>query len=316
MEESGKKGTIWAVGGGKGGTGKSFLTSSMGTYLAQKGRKTILLDADLGGANLHSFFGLTKPQHSLTDFFDKKIPLPDIIVQSNIPNLELITGSIGSLDSESINHGQKQKLYRHIRNLDADNIIIDLGAGTHINTLDTFLLADRMIVVTVPEVTALENMYQFIKSVYFRKLKSIFKSYDLNASIQETWKNRASYDIHSLKDLINHLKQESDHVRDIFEREMSGFVVHIVLNQVRTPRDILVGENLKSICMNFLGLPVIYAGFARYDDAVQKNINRRESFMLTNRLSPVVTEIKTLTDNIITGTHLSVQKDLLNGNLS
>ncbi len=307
---------IWAIGGGKGGTGKSFITSSMGTYLAQKGRKTILLDADLGGANLHTFFGLTRPRYSLTDFFDKKVALQDISVQSGIANLDLITGSIGSLDSESINHGQKQKLFRHIRALDADHIIIDLGAGTHINTLDTFLLADRMIVVTAPEVTALENMYHFIKSAYFRKLKFIFKAYDLTTSIQETWKNRATYDIHNLKDLIIHLKQSSDRVRDIFDREMSGFVVHIVLNQVRTPRDILVGENLKSVCMNFLGLPVVYAGYARFDEAVLKNINSKEPFMLSNRLSPVATEIKALAENIIAGTHISVRKDVANGSLS
>lgn len=315
MDNSGKQGTIWAVGGGKGGTGKSFLTSSMGTCLARKGQRTILLDADLGGANLHSFFGLTRPRHSLTDFFDKKIPLHDIVTPSGIPNLGMITGSIGSLDSEGINHSQKQKLFRHIRNLEADTIIIDLGAGTHITTLDTFLLADRMIVVTIPEVTALENMYQFIKSAYFRKLKAMFKTYDLNASIREIWKDRASYDITTLKDLIHHLTQGSDHVRAIFEREMAGFSVHVVLNQVRSHRDILVGENLKSICMNFLGLPVVYAGFARYDEAVQKNINAREPFMLANRLSPVTTEIQTVTDNIVAGTHLSVQRDLAHGSL-
>jgi flagellar biosynthesis protein FlhG len=288
----------------------------MGTYLAQKGRRTILLDADLGGANLHSFLGLSRPSRSLTDFFASKVPLPDIVVPGGVPNLGMITGSIGSLDSESINHSQKQKLFRHIRNLEADTIIVDLGAGTHITTLDTFLLADRMIVVTVPEVTALENMYHFIKSAYFRKLKALFKAYDLDASIREIWKERDSYNIATLKDLIHHLKQGSNHVRAIFEREMAGFSVHIVLNQVRSHRDILVGENLKSICMNFLGLPVVYAGFARYDEAVQKNINAREPFMLANRLSPVTTEIRTVTDNLVAGTHLSVQRDLAHGSLS
>ena len=146
MENSGKHCKIWAVGGGKGGTGKSFITSSMGTCLALKGSKTILLDADLGGANLHTFFGLNRPRYSLSDFFDKKIPLQDIIVHSGIAILGLVTGSLGSLDSEGINYAQKQKLFRHIRTLDADHILIDLGGGTHINTLDTFLLADRMIV--------------------------------------------------------------------------------------------------------------------------------------------------------------------------
>lgn len=315
MENSGKHCKIWAVGGGKGGTGKSFITSSMGTCLALKGSKTILLDADLGGANLHTFFGLNRPRYSLSDFFDKKIPLQDIIVHSGIANLGLVTGSLGSLDSEGINYAQKQKLFRHIRTLDADHILIDLGGGTHINTLDTFLLADRMIVVTVPEVTAIENMYQFIKSVYFRKMKFIFKTYDLNTTIQETWKNRAAHNIRSLKDLIAHLKDSSEHIRSIFDREMSGFIVHIVVNQVRTPKDILMGENLQNVCMNFLGLPVIYSGYARQDEAVQKNINSKEPFMIFNRISPVVKEIKTLTENIITGTQLIIRKDLANGSL-
>jgi len=316
MDNPGKQCRIWAVGGGKGGTGKSFITSSVGTCLALKGDKTILIDADLGGANLHSFFGLNRPRYSLSDFFDKKIPLQDIIVPSGIANLELITGSISSLDSEGINYAQKQKLFRHIRALDADHILIDLGGGTHINTLDTFLLADKMIVVTAPEITSLENMYQFIKSVYFRKMKFIFKTYDLNTTIQETWKNRSTYNIRSLKELIAHLKESSDHIRGIFDREMSEFVVHIVLNQVRTTKDILIGENLKSVCMNFLGLPVVYSGYCRQDEAVHDNINSKEPFLIFNRSSPVVKEIKILTENILTGTHLSVRKDLDNGSLS
>lgn len=315
MENFGKNSKIWAVGGGKGGTGKSFLTSSMGTHLAMKGNRTILLDADLGGANLHTFFGINKPKHSLTDFFEKKVPLQDIIVQSGINNLDLITGSSGSLDSETINHAQKQKLFRHLQSLDADIVLTDLGAGTHINTLDTFLLADKMIVVTTPEITALENMYQFIKSVYFRKLKIISKTYGLTTTINETWRNRGSYNIRSPKDLIVHLKQCSDRTRDIFDHEMSGFKIHIVLNQVRTPREVLLGENLKSICMNILGLPAVYAGYSGHDDTVRKSINSKEPFMLFNRLSPVVSEIRALTDNIVTGAHLLVKKDLINGNL-
>lgn len=308
-----KNGEIWAVGGGKGGTGKSFFTSSVGTHLAQKGNRTILLDADLGCANLHTFFGMNRHRHSLSDFFDRKLPLSDIIAHSGIANLELISGSFASLDSESINHAQKQKLFRHIRSLDTDYVLIDLGAGSHINTLDTFLLADRMIVVTTPEITALENMYQFIKSVYFRKLKAIFKAHNLTASIQEVWMNRASHNIRNLKDLVVHLKQSSDTIRSIMEREMSGFVIYCVLNQVRTPKDMAVGENLSSICRNFLGLSVVYAGHCRHDDAVHKSINNKEAFMIFNRFSPVVREIRTLTDVIEAGTRLPSAKDPGNG---
>jgi flagellar biosynthesis protein FlhG len=316
MEDTGRHSSIWAIGGGKGGTGKSFVTSCMGTHLALNGHKTLLLDADLGGANLHTFFGLNKPRLSLADFFEKKVVLHDIIVQSGINNLKLILGSGESLDSKSINHAQKQKLFRHIQNLNADTIIIDLGAGTHINTLDTFLQADKMIVVTAPEITALENLYQFIKSVFYRKLKSITKTYGLTTTVQEAWDNRASYNIRSPKEFMLHLKRSSDHMREIFEREMSGFVIHIVVNQVRTPQDIHVGENMKSLCLNVLGLPAVYVGYSSYDEEVRKSINSREPFMLFHRLSPVGVEIRALTHNIVTGTHFSIQKDVLNGRQS
>ena len=66
---------IWAVGGGKGGTGKSFMASSMAIQLAQTGHRVTLIDADIGGANLHSYFGMTHPRVTLTEFFEKKFLL-------------------------------------------------------------------------------------------------------------------------------------------------------------------------------------------------------------------------------------------------
>ncbi len=310
-----EKTSIWAVGGGKGGTGKSFLTSSIACSLALKGRRTVLVDADLGGANLHNFLGLPKPGRSLTDFFEKKIDLNNIVVPTRIASLGLIAGSINSLDPERINHAQKQKLFRHIKALDVDKTLIDLGSGTHINTLDTFLFADRMIVVTVPEVTAIENMYQFIKSVHYLKLKSIFKNHNLNTLVQDTWENRASYNIHSLKDLVSHLKLGSNRIRDILDREMSDFTVYIVMNKVRNPRDIMVGENLRRICMNLLGLRAIYSGYVSYDEGVLKSINKKEIFMLSSRLSPIIREIGQITENIETGNPFLIPGELQNGRI-
>ena len=69
-----KKSNIWTIGGGKGGIGKSFIASSIGSCLASNNKKVVLVDADLGGANLHSFLGINRPKATLTDFLDKKIP--------------------------------------------------------------------------------------------------------------------------------------------------------------------------------------------------------------------------------------------------
>jgi len=298
MQHTDKPCEVWAVAGGKGGTGKSFITSSIATQLALRGHRVILIDADFGGANLHSFFGISRPKYSLSDFFEEKIPLSQIIVHSGISNMGLVTGALGSLDSESISYTQKQKLFRQIRGLDADYILIDLGAGSHINTLDTFLLADKMIVVTVPEITAIENLYQFIKSVYFRKLKFFMGSYGLKDMLQDAWKNKTAYGIRNLANLLDHVKKCSPDIHAAFEKEMSTFAMHIILNQVKKSTDILVGDNLKSVCLKLLGLTAVYAGYADYDDEVQKYINRKEAFMIHCRLSPVIKEIEEITENI------------------
>jgi len=129
---------VWSVGGGKGGVGKSFLISNIAHCLAIEGKKTILIDADYGGANLHSILGITKPARSLTDFFTRRIPLQDLVIDSGIPNLGLVVGMIRSFAPESINYAQKLKFHRHIRLLEADYVLVDLGSGANFNIIDTF----------------------------------------------------------------------------------------------------------------------------------------------------------------------------------
>ena len=120
---------IWAIGGGKGGTGKSFVTSALGMNLAFRGKKVTLIDADLGGANLHTFLKIKKPRYSLTDFFEKQVPLSEIIRSTDIPNLWFITGDVGSLDTTGVRYAQKLKLYRHIKTISSDYVLIQLPVG-------------------------------------------------------------------------------------------------------------------------------------------------------------------------------------------
>jgi len=304
-----KKCEIWAIGGGKGGTGKSFVTSSLGLHLASKGNRVVLIDADLGGANLHTFLGVSKPRNSLTDFFDKKAPLNDIILNCGMSDMGLVSGTLSSLDSENIKYAQKLKLFRQIREIDTDYILIDLGAGSHNNTIDTFLLADKMVVVTLPEITALDNMYHFIKNVFFRKLKMILGAHGLKDMIQDVWKNRDVHGIKHLKDVVDHLMGTSTHVRDILEKELASFSVYIILNQIRNSRETVIGASVRSVCLKFLGFDAQYAGHIEYDETVLRCINKRLPFMLTHPYSHVAKEIGKLTENLKDGRHVSMMAD-------
>lgn len=298
---------IWAIGGGKGGVGKSFIISSMGNYLASKGKKVVLIDADFGGANLHTFLGISKPKVTLTDFFDNKLPLNELIVDSSIPNLGLLIGTIRSLAPDSIKYTQKLKLFRHVEGLDTDYILIDLGGGTHFNTIDTFLLADKMLIAIVPEIIAIENVYYFLKNILFRKLVNTLSAHGLKHVVRDAWQNRGEHNVRNFRQLIDHLRGMSDPIRQIITEELSSFTIYIILNQIRTSEDVMVGNSVKSICIKYFGLNTQYIGYVEYDDFISRCINKRQPYMETYPTSRCAKEIERLTENLLEGRQLGIK---------
>ncbi len=304
-----KEGKIWAIGGGKGGTGKTFVTSAMGTYLAGKGKKVVLIDIDIGGANLHSFLGINRPKKSLTDFFETGASLDKLAVKTGIDNMYLITGDIHSLASDNIKFTQKLRLFRHIMKLNRHHVIIDLGGGSHNYTLDTFLMADKMIVILEPEITAVENMYHFIKNALFRKLRMSLREYGFKEIVEQMWERREEYNINNLRELMDSLKRNFSYVRGIIENELSDFKIYIVLNKIRNSDDIFIGFSLKSTLRKYLGVDTKFVGFVEYDDAVWRSIRERKPFMLNYSLSRSAKEIEVFTENLLRGKEMKLSRN-------
>jgi flagellar biosynthesis protein FlhG len=300
MRQSEKKACeIWAFGSGKGGTGKSFMISSVGTKLASRGNKVVLIDADLGGANLHSFLGMSRPKSHLNEFFERKMALSNLIVNTGMDGLSLITGDLDSMDSDNIKYSQKMKFFRHIMALDTDYILIDLGAGSNYKTLDIFLLADKMIVIVLPQLIAIENMYHFVKNVVFRKIALALKVNGYKNVIHQTWKKRGEYGIANLRELIDHLRGASPDIEAIINRELSGFCLNIILNQVRTKKEIMIGANIRSIFMKQFGLNTQFIGFVEYDDSVMRCLERRETYVRAFPHAPSAQEIGIVTETLV-----------------
>ena len=301
-----KEGKIWAIGGGKGGTGKSFVTSAMGTYVAGKGKKVLLIDIDIGGANLHSFLGISRPKKSLTDFFEAGVSLNKLAVKTSIDNLFLITGDIHSLASDNIKFTQKLKLFRHIMKLNKHYVIIDLGGGSHNNTIDTFLMADKKIVVLEPEITSVENMYHFIKNALFRKLRMSLREYGFKDIVEQMWERREEYNIKSLRELMDCIRDNFSYVGDIIDKELSDFKLYLILNKIRSSDDILIGSSMKSIFMKYLGVDTKFVGFVEYDDSVWRSIRERRPFMLNYSLSRSAKEVEVFTENLLQGKEIKL----------
>jgi flagellar biosynthesis protein FlhG len=301
-----REGEIWAIAGGKGGTGKTFLTSCLGTLLARQDRRVVLVDMDIGGANLHSFFGIERPRRSLTSFFETGASLSDILVPTEIETLSLVTGDIHSLASDTITFSQKLKLFRQILKLNAQNVLIDLGAGSHLDTLDTFLIADKMIVVLVPEIIAIENMYHFIKNALFRKIKLTLREHGFKEIVQYVWDRRQGLGIHNLRELIDYLKDGFSYLGSILEDELSRFRILLVLNMVRTNQDILLGASIKSVLQKYLGLAIDFVGTVEYNDAVWRSVRERKPFMLNFLATACARDIETVAENIMTQREVAI----------
>ena len=283
-ETSNRRGTmIWTIGGGKGGSGKSFITTNMGICLAQVGVKVILVDADLGGANLHTFLGISPPGLSLADFIQKRVShLRDVLIPTSVPNLHLLSGAQDLLNAADARSLQKRKLLRSIQRLDSEYVLVDLGAGNSVNVIDFFLLSHGGILVVTPEPTSVENAYRFLKSAFYRRLRGAVSSPSAKALIDGALDRKNVLGIESPSDLVEAIRGIGEEEGRRLTEEINAFHPNLILNQVRTKKDIEVGFSIRSACKKYFGIQLHYLGYVVYDQDVGNSIRKRRPLVLEN----------------------------------
>jgi flagellar biosynthesis protein FlhG len=287
--------TIWTIGGGKGGSGKSFITANIGVCLSKMGSRVILVDADLGGANLHTFLGISPPALTLSDFIKRRVPhLYDVLISTDIPNLQLLTGAqdlLNAMDSKSV---QKRKLLRSIQRLEGDYLLVDLGGGNSVSVLDFFLMSDGGILVVTPEPTSIENTYRFLKSAFYRRLRQSVSSHQVRTLIDGAMDRKNEIGIQNPYELIKTVRRVNEEEAKRIEVEVETFQPNLILNQVRSRKDIEIGFSIRSACQKYFGIRLHYLGYVVYDQDVGYSIRRRRPLVLENthsRAAQCVTEI-------------------------
>jgi len=276
-----KKNNIWAIAGGKGGVGKSFFTSNLSVELAQRGHTVVLIDADFGGPNLHTFFGLNSSKISISDFVKSaQLQLDDILLPTGFPNLKLASGAHDVLDMANPNLIQQNKLRKAIRTLKADYVLIDLGAGTSYYTLDLFLMADKSILVTAPEPTSVENTYRFIKSAIYRKLKTVIRHPEVKSYLEKVTDSKNEDNPRTPAMLVSEINRINPQAGETLKYELANFSPKLVINQVRTPSDVRIGFSMRQACSKYFGVNLGYAGFIEHDAAALQSIRIRQPVLL------------------------------------
>lgn len=288
---------IWAFAGGKGGTGKTFIASNICLALAFRGKRVIAVDADLGGANLHTFLGKTYPEKTLGDFLLKRVSsIQDIILTTPNENLRMIGGASDILSLANPIYSQKMKIIRNILSVKADHLVLDIGAGSNNNVLDFFGMADKKIIVVTSEPTSIQNAYGLIKCTLLRKILKRLR--DIKGVDYSMLKREIRNTTGGIKSLLKILGDSSDS-REIIEDELKRFKAGMIVNMADSPVDGKVAKVIDTIVKGFLNIDLTYLGSIPEDKRVRASIERTVPYLIAYPSTGTTTAIYRILDSLL-----------------
>ncbi len=293
--------TIWSIGGGKGGIGKSITAVNLGVALAMRNRKVILVDADLGGANLHTYFGIKYPERGLEDFIRGRFKsLQDVAIPTDVDGLSLISGASEFVGIANPHYQQKQRLINHIRRLTADNIIVDLGAGTSYNVLDFFSISDEGIIVLVPEPAAIQNAYIFLKSFVYRRLERTFADNpDIARLIKESTVAKGRERANTFPDLCERIARVDRGVAQKALSEIKRYSPKLILNMAVSEGDLRAVELFVNASKTFLSMDVEFVGALYSNREIKNSARRMKPFMIDDSAVNARRDMDTIVSNLL-----------------
>ncbi|HVO66730.1 MAG TPA: P-loop NTPase [Syntrophales bacterium] len=276
------RGDIIAVGGAKGGIGKSIFAVNLAILLSSIGSKTVLIDLDLGGANLHLYLGETALKGTINDFLNKTVPdLQDIAILSKYGPL-LIGGDSSQLGAANISFNQKLRLLKAIKQIEADYVILDLGGDTSFNIIDFFLAADYGIILTTCDPASYLEAYNFLKVALYRKLYRIFgtesefnerKNSELEYLIQEFILRKPQSSIKTIQNLLALVKEKHPSHLSLINEVVSTYHPNLAINRVTDQCNVNeVVERIKLISKKMLSVNVKYLGSIPYQPEIEVSV--------------------------------------------
>lgn len=168
---------------GKGGVGKTTLSVNLGIAMAAEGHKVILLDGDLGLANVNVQLGIIPP-YNILDVVQGRKTLEQIICKTSY-GIDFIAGANGIAHLTNLGEAEQSAFMHNLESLTGyDLMLIDTGAGIGANVIRFVMAADDTLVVTTPEPTAIADAYGLIKTIIANGSKPIKLLMNRVASLQ------------------------------------------------------------------------------------------------------------------------------------
>ncbi len=258
------------IASGKGGVGKTLFAVNIAISLAEVGNRVVLVDLDLGASNAHTVLGLRSISVGIGNYFsDSSLKIDDLLLDTEYEGLKFIAGEGEIPGLANLKSSQKNKLISNLFKIDADYLILDLGAGSGVNTLDFCLMSSEPILICTPNLTSVLNSYMFLKSAVFRIMFLSFKKGTparkyFDSLIKEGNSLQKVYIIR----LLENIKKKDKDSYDIFMKRFDAFKPKMVMNMIEDPKDAIKGQKLKISTKQYLGVDLDHYGVI-YRDHLQ-----------------------------------------------
>jgi flagellar biosynthesis protein FlhG len=295
---------VIAIGGGRGGVGKSIVAVNLAVYLAQLGRKVLLIDADPSGAELHTALGLgsrttraasaASPGASSDDAEEDDLTS----VPTQVPGLSLVPQLYRAGSTVPVRPGRKARWARDLKLLEADYVLLDLGAGTQPATLDLFLTADFGICVSTPEPPSMEASYRFVRAAFVRALRRALVKDRFKLRLVE----RAELELGPLpspQDLVHAIARYDTGLGQLAASELSRIRPRLVVNNARLRQDTDLGSSMCDLARRHLGVNFDYVGHIEQDDAVWLSVVHQRPLLIDSPTSKSARNLERIARRIL-----------------
>ena len=278
-------------------------------------KRVLAVDLDLGGANLHTYFGLASPERNIADFITGRITkFSTLLVPVSIcPGLMLAAGGRDeqlNLSTNSLRPYLAQlmtEIFHCKARYGVDFVILDLGAGSHELTLDFFLAAHVGILTLLPEPTAIENAYGFLRKLMIRQIAhcgirsntvertqsfmDLLLAEDADLGDEQT-------DLVGYRRRLAIAAQEDPGLGKLITSIVQNRRIGLALNQSRNYLDAQIGLSMAAIIRKYFGFNAVSMGYLNYDECAWKALRNKRPLVqdfgdsvLAHRLASVSREV-------------------------
>lgn len=288
---------LWVVASGKGGVGKTFVSSSLGITLSKLGHTVVILDFDISGANIHTSLGL-KPSHTnIRHYFENDTKLSELTIPTQFPRLSYIQGFWDSWSPTDFSCDKVQAIIPELKKLKADYIIVDLGAGALESHLEFFKAANEKFLISTPEPTSIEKTYRFIEAYICHSVKS-------NSTPEAYEKLINTLRLHRQGSLDKHfsfrsyLNNQPGFQINHFEA-LSQSPIRLIVNSARSQSNHDLGHSMKSVCYKYYDLSIDFLISLDYDNAVWQSVRSREHVLMAHPFTSLAGQFLTACKQLI-----------------